>query len=258
MKKIFKPLAVVAALALSTSSFAQLQDEKNVTVTMDLQPILQLNMQGAENVDFVFDKISQYIGGITKYGATQLTVSSTVAWDLYAVGHSTNGLNNYWDQAATYGGTADPLAIDNLPISLLELHQNQANPGTFTTPATGNWRDYSTAFTLATGTVAAGQNSIYANVNPYTTPTIADKYIAGHAGTDNYMNGGSYLTQTNPVNNFKYIIDYRIVPGLPASFPWAGSNVGIPEDLQSVNGTGSYAQAGIYTMNVKYVLTENQ
>jgi hypothetical protein len=37
---------------------------------MDLQPILQLNMTTADQVNFVFDDIASYYGGIIRYGAT--------------------------------------------------------------------------------------------------------------------------------------------------------------------------------------------
>ena len=69
MKKFILSASVVAAMLAGTNAKAQLLDEQNVTVTMDLQPILQLNMNGSQNVDFVFDQISEYVGGITQYGA---------------------------------------------------------------------------------------------------------------------------------------------------------------------------------------------
>ena len=72
MKKVILSVAVVSALLAGTAAKAQLIDEQNVTVTMDLQPILQLGMNGSQNIDFVFDQISEYVGGITQYGATQL------------------------------------------------------------------------------------------------------------------------------------------------------------------------------------------
>ena len=49
-----------AFIALAGTSYGQLQDEKNVTVTMDLQPILQLEMSTPDQVDFVFDDIADY------------------------------------------------------------------------------------------------------------------------------------------------------------------------------------------------------
>ena len=121
MKKLIRKASLVAGmLAIAGSSFGQLQDEKNVTITMDLQPILQLEMSTPDQVDFVFDKMADYYGGITKYGATILKVSSTVNWDLYAVGTSNDG--TFWDNQMIYGAGTDPLATPSLPLELLELH----------------------------------------------------------------------------------------------------------------------------------------
>jgi len=248
--------AVFAALGMTTNSFAQLQDEKNITITMDLQPILQLNMTGPSNMDFTFNTIPQYIGGIIKYGATQLTVSATVDWDLYAVGTSNNGTK--WDVLSAYNGGVDPLSTNQLPISLLELYQYPANSAT--TGFTGQAGDYSTPF-APTSALVPGQNSIYesALATAYTEPTAGNKYIAGHAGSSNFISGGTYLTQTGATSNYKYIMDYRILPGLPATFPAAGTNaVAAATEALDATVVGTYAKPGIYSMDVKYLLVENQ
>ena len=57
MKKIIFIAVVAAGSILASNSYAQLIDEKNVTITMDLQPILQLNMTTPDQIDFVFDEI---------------------------------------------------------------------------------------------------------------------------------------------------------------------------------------------------------
>lgn len=256
MKKSIYSVAFAGALLFSANAFGQLQDEKNVTVTMDLQPILQLNMNTSDQLNFVFDDMSDYYGGITKYGATILTVSSTVSWDLYAVGTSTQG--TFWDNPMTYGAGTDPKAVKNLPLELLELHQNQ--PDTSATGATGFKPDYSDAFAAAP--YVQGQNNIYASATPYVLPSATQKYIQGHFANTDFAAGGSYLTQpgSSLQSIYYYAIDYRIVPGLPAIFPTAADNTLVPiaKDLVTVNGAGSYAQPGVYTMNVKYVLLENQ
>lgn len=254
MKKILFSAAVLAALGISSNANAQLVDESNVTITMDLQPILQLNMTGPSNIDFVFDQISEYVGGITQYGATSLQVSSTVSWDLYAVGYSSTGAAT-WDQQVIYGGGADPSAIDLLPITLLEMRQDKANP--FPGAAT-NFADYNAAF--VTSPVITGSNNIYASATPYVSPADGEKYIAGGntAVATAFVPGGSYLVAQAGIygsgSNYYYTIDYRIVPGLPAVFPNAATNAGVTNALVA----GTYAQPGVYTMNVKYVLAENQ
>ncbi len=258
MKKISY---VVAALLIfgATSVKAQLIDEKDVTVTMDLQPVLQLDMTTPDQIEFVFDNINEYYAGITHYGATILKVSSTVSWDLYAVGRSsgTNGAG-FWDQQIDYGSGNNTNAIPNLPLSLLELKQSQPNNGDGA--STGTYSDYSAAFSPA-GT-ASGQNSLYVNAGTNTPPTLADKYIGGHAGvtgTGDFLPGGSYLTQTGTTSNYYYSIDYRILPGLPAIFPNAFSADGATaQDIVTANAAGKYAEPGVYTMYVQYILLEDQ
>lgn len=258
MKKITGTAAAFLGLAFAAN--AQLIDEKDVTVTMDLQPVLQLDMTTPNQIEFTFDEISEYYAGITQYAATILKVSSTVSWDLYAVGRS-NGTNGaeFWDQQIDYGNN-NPNAIPDLPLSLLELRQSQANSGDGA--ATGTFTDYSQAFSPA-GTPSAG-NSLYVNGGAITPPTANDKYIAGHAGTSgtagqDFIAGGSYMTQTGNTSDYYYAIDYRILPGLPAIFPNAADADGATfEDLVTANAAGAYAEPGVYTMYVQYVLLEDQ
>lgn len=257
-----KKLSIIVGIgALSTSlSYAQLIDEKNVTITMDLQPVLQLSMTTPDQITFVFDEIREYYGGIIKYGATVLRISSSVSWDLYAVGHSQGNIGpNFWDQQVAYSTTGGN-ALNTIPLSALELRQYPANP--YTTGFAGTWADYSTPFAPANA-VTPGQNSVYYSATPYTAPANSEKYIVGTQGTGAGQGspGGSYLTAggLNVNNPFYFIIDYRILPGLPAIFPAAGTNAGAPQDLVNLSGNAqAYAQPGVYTMNVKYVLLEDQ
>ena len=49
------------------------------------------------------------------------------------------------------------------------------------------------------------------------------------------------------------------VPGLPAIFPNAGSADGTgAQDIVTAHGAGTYAEPGVYTMYVQYILLENQ
>jgi hypothetical protein len=271
--------AAVLGLGLTLMSYnaqAQIQDEQNVTITMDLQPVLQLNMNTPDQVDFTFDNIASYMGGEIKYGATILTVSSTVNWQLYAAGISQGSVGTSdWDNPVQWG-VLSASASNVIPINALELHQFPAN--TTVTGLTGGCvtPDYSLAFQSVLGNVGQGifgQNTIYApGANPYTLPSAADKMIAGGdpntAG--NGMTGGSYLSTTNPyvtppagnlngqttASAFYYIIDYRIVPGLPVTFPLAASDqcTGAGDGLAAT----AFAQPGYYTMDVKYLLIEAQ
>jgi len=259
MKKCFLTLAVLAGMA--TAAFAQLKDEKDVTITMDLQPILQLNMSTPNQLDFVFDDINKYYAGITRYAATILKVSSTVNWDLYAIGISNGNVGaGFWDQQIKYGTGGSGGATNKLPLSLVELRQGQPNNNA--TAATGAYKDYSAVFPPVAS--PAGSNSLYVDpANAGTPPTGTMKYIAGHAGTTatgaDGVAGGSYLTAGGLTSDYYYSIDYRILPGLPAVFPMAYDAAGtVKQDLVTANGAGSYAQPGVYTMNVQYLLLEDQ
>ena len=256
MKNFSKLLSTVVLIGFSFSASAQLIDEKDVSITLDMQPVLELEMTTPNQIEFVFDDITEYQAGITNYGSTILKVSATVNWDLYAVGRSQTG-NRFWDQQVSYGTTSNSIA--NLPLSLLEVRQSRANSG----GAAGTGViDYSSAFSTAQA-AASGNNSLFVNNDGSATPPLgANKYIAGHAGTTGVgdtMTAGTYLNNSGVASDFYYVLDYRIAPGLPAVFPNAfQADSATAEDLVSVNGAGSYAEGGVYTMYVQYVLLEDQ
>jgi hypothetical protein len=271
MKNLIKGSMVAAAMLMGASSFAQIQDEKNVTITMELVPILQLNMNTPDQVNFVFDEISEYIGGITKYGATILTASSSVSWDLFASGtsgaHAAAPGSRIWDAQAAYGTApitnAAGGAWNQLPLTALELHQF---PGDINNGVANTGGDYAAQFTAVPNPQVAtlGANNIYvslgsAYVAPPAVAALNNRYIGGGSGLTSFVAGGSYLTQTavaanGAPNAYYFVVDYRIVPGLPTNFPFASTGTA-PEALA---GAGSYAKPGVYTMNVKYLMIENQ
>jgi len=249
-----------------TTAFAQIQDEQNVTVTMELVPILQLNMNTPDQVNFVFDEISEYIGGITQYGATILTASSTVSWDLYASGTSGShqaGTADIWDAQVAYGNAPGAGAgQDDLPLRALELRQFPSNINNASAASDG---DYGSAF--APVAVPAFTNNVYvsASTSPYDAPPGTageDRYVAGGDGVASFVAGGSYLTETSVAaiganDAYYYVIDYRIIPGLPAIFPHASDGAGAGAGVTFI-AAGEFAQPGVYTMNVKYLMIENQ
>jgi len=260
MKKSSKfKLFLAAAALIGTAANAQLIDEKDVSITLDLQPVLQLDMTTPDQIEFVFDEINKYQAGITQYAATILKVSSTVSWDLYAVGRSQgNTATGFWDQQVDYG-SGNPNAVSNLPLSLLELRQSRPNPS-----ADGDTTlDYSANFANPNAGVFAGTNNIYVNpAGDATPPSTTERYIAGHKGASNnndFMPGGTYLNQTGHKSDYYYTIDYRILPGLPAIFPMAHNGTD-RQDLVTVNTNtaSSYAAPGVYTMYVQYILLEDQ
>lgn len=271
----FKLFAAAAAL-IGTSASAQLIDEKDVSITLDLQPVLQLEMTTPDQIQFVFDDINEYQAGITQYAATILKVSSTVSWDLYAVGRSQgNSGDGFWDQQIDYGSSNNVNAVGELPLSLLEIRQNTPNSAI---PAIVDpliqTRDYSAQFqndrtynndgvnpATKVDDIQLHQNNIYVN-SAGTPPGPTGKYIAGHSGTsgvEDFMPGGTYLNQTGTTSDYYYTIDYRILPGLPATFPMAYDHtLAARQDIATINGASSYAEPGVYTMYVQYILLEDQ
>ncbi|TVZ57361.1 hypothetical protein OD91_2682 [Lutibacter sp. Hel_I_33_5] len=256
MRKLNLVITAVLLVGVFSSANAQLIDEKDVSITLDMQPVLQLEMTTPNQIEFVFDEVNEYNAGITQHGGTILKVSSTVNWDLYAVGRSQRG-NRFWDQQVSYGSSSN--SISDLPISLLELRQSQANTGGGA--STGPFRDYSARFPNAS--TPSGSNSVFVNDDGGSNaPDLNNKYIAGHdgtTGTGDFMAGGSYLNQTGTSSNFYYVMDYRILPSLPAVFPNAfNQTTAAAEDIVTANAAGNYAEPGVYTMYVQYVLLEDQ
>lgn len=258
--KLKQAVITLSLLAFASgNAFAQLQGEQNLTATIDLQPILQLNTN-TRQVDFNFNQINDYYAGVTQYGATVLKVTSTVNWDLYVIGTSSgNVAPGCWDQQVAYGSNVGN-ATNKIPLSALEIRQN--TPNNNASAATGVYADYSAPFPPVSS--PAGSNSIYVDpANNGTPPKSEHKYIAGHAGitaagTDAVV-GGSYLTSNSRTSDYYYSIDYRIVPGLPATFPMAFDATGtVSQNLEQTNTPGTYAQPGVYTMNVQYILLEDQ
>ena len=73
------------------------------------------------------------------------------------------------------------------------------------------------------------------------------------------MTAGTYLNNSGTTSNFYYVLDYRIAPGLPAIFPNAfQADSTTAEDLVTTGTANSYAEGGVYTMYVQYVLLEDQ
>lgn len=321
MKRNLKSVVLGGCMAVvALPSFAQLQDEQDVTITMDLQPILQLSMEGPNQIDFTFDEINKYYAGVTKTGANILRVSSSVSFDLWATGVSTGSLGAaaanalLWDNPVSYGvGTLAGNSNNLIPLTALELHQFPANPsiggGCGTTVAASS--DYSAQFAPydfvngdfrnnITNASALGNNAIYCTLptTPYARPTstavaaTSEKYIAGGTGTgaNCQVNAGSWLfgsfstagavqnstsAGANPqtVGGYYFVMDYRILPGLPAKFPStvAVNNVNATApyltaaeadgDINAAPSGGTantFAAPGVYTMFVKYILQEDQ
>lgn len=275
MKRVTKFTVIISMLAISFHTNAQQNVDRGVTMTLEMKPVLQLDMVSSDRIDFVFDEKSKFYSGITQKGATVLKVTATTKWDLYAVGRSKGKSPNgtsFWDQEASYNNTMNSVA--DIPLSLLEIKQNHVNPAGKN--ATAHYADYSQDF--AAPYAPNGGNSLYVSNNGTPTPpTNKGKYIAGHSGTaesDNssYMPSGSFASNKGIDPNFYFEIDYRILPGYPAVFPNAfNADATIAENLVANanantvlaggiagSGNNSYAEPGEYIMYVQYVLLEDQ
>ncbi len=275
MKNVSKLAILLTLVGFIATTNAQKTEQQGVSIALDMKPILQLEMVSPDQINFVFDEKSKYYSGITKNGATVLKVTSTVKWDLYAVGRSSGKSPNgktFWDQQESYGATVNSIA--DIPMSLLEIRQRQPNKGTNNDQA--RYVDYSQGFQDAFR--PNGGNSLYVSENGTPTPPNKNgKYIAGHAGISNdlkngYMSSGSYISQSEKSSEFLYVIDYRILPGFPAIFPNAfNADASVAENIVSSanassvlvggaagSGQNTYAEPGEYTMNVQYVLLEDQ
>tara|TARA_R110002074_G_scaffold177271_1_gene340856 strand:- start:2806 stop:3633 length:828 start_codon:yes stop_codon:yes gene_type:complete len=275
MKTISKFVLAITLLACITIGNAQKMQQEGVSIALDMKPILQMEITSPDQINFVFDKKSKYYSGIVKNAATIIKVTSTVKWDLYAVGRS-KGTNpngkTFWDQEKSYGSTVNSVA--DIPLSLLEIKQNTSNSGANHKEA--RYTDYSQDF--AEPFRSNGGNSLYVSENGTPSPpSINGKYIAGHAGVSDdinngYMNSGSYISKNGQGNDFMYVMDYRILPGFPAVFPNAyNADATVAENIVSSakassvlvggaaqSGDKAYAEPGTYTMNVQYVLLEDQ
>lgn len=268
-------LVTFVAFMLQTTFAQKNQSQASVNLVMDMQPVLQVEFISPQQIDFVFDDKSKYYRGIVHNAATEIRVTSTVSWDMYAVGRSSGKNPNgpaFWDQNASYKSTNNSVA--NLPLSLLEIKQSNQNKGVYHDQAI--YQDYSKEFSK--GFRPSASNSLYVSSNGTPTPpTKNGKYLAGHSGSASYLkNGyvpaGSYYSKYSNQSDYHFVIDYRILPGFPAIFPNAfNQDASLAENLittrtnntvyagnSNINPKKSYAEPGYYTMNVQYVILEDQ
>lgn len=225
-------LIALAGVMHMNSATAQLSDQEYVAVTMDLQGILELTMTTEPQVDFVFNTIQKYQVGITKYNATRLEVEATVPWDLYA-----QPSTQFWTQQVAYGAGTNGQGI--LPSEILEMQSIQPN-----TVAAANTFN---SFIGLSSNGGANTASL--------TPTANSQFLAGQFGQGV---ANSYIPATStasPLTN-KFLIHYRIKPGVPANFPDLTTQYPALAATTFPVAT-PYAQPGYYDLEVVYTLTED-
>lgn len=215
-----------------TNSNAQLSTQEYVAITMDLQGILELHMTTDPQVDFVFNTIQKYQIGITKYNATRLEVESTVAWDLYA-----QPSTEFWNQQLAYGAGTNGQGV--LPSEILEMEALQ--PNTVAAPLTFN------TFIGLSSNGGANTASLI--------PSVSTQFLAGEFA-QGVANSYPPATSTFSPTTNKFLVHYRIKPGVPANFP--NLSVQYPAlQLATFPVATPYAQPGFYDLEVVYTLTED-
>jgi hypothetical protein len=229
--KLILGAAIVGMLSVGNAN-AQLSDQEYVAVTMDLQGILELNMTTEPQVDFVFNTIQKYQVGITKYNATRLEVESTVPWDLYC-----QPSTQFWTQQIAYGAGTN--GQGTLPSEILEMQAVQPN-----SVAAANTLNSFIGLTSSGGTNTASL-----------TPTVNTQFMAGEFATGVANSYAPATSTASPLTN-KFLIHYRIKPGVPAAFPDLAAQYPI-EAAAAFPLATPYAQPGYYDLEVVYTLTED-
>lgn len=235
MKQKLLKATLAASLILlfnTTRSNAQLSDQEYVAVTMDLQGILQLNMTTDPQVDFVFNTIQKYQVGITKYNATRLEVEATIPWDLYA-----QPSTQFWTQQIAYGAGTN--GQGTLPSEILQMEAIQ--PNSVAAPLTFN------SFIGLSSNGGANTASL--------TPTVSTQFLAGEFAQGVPNSYPPATSTASPLTN-KFLIHYRIKPGVPANFPDLTTQYPLVAAATFTIGT-PYAQPGFYDLEVVYTLTED-
>lgn len=224
---------------------------QSLQVEVEILPILDLKLTGTNQLNFTFTDISQYLSGETKFSTSILEINSNVDWDLYALGTSTENESGTakWDVQAQYSQSLS--GTSTFPLTSLELFQTPSNPS-----STGN-DDYSAAFAnppLGANNIEVSKSTLLP-VAVAGTGSLLAKSIAGRmlaqAGANDFISPGSYLIPggTWDRNQFRYTMSYRLTPGLPANFS-NGRETGAP--------IADYLRPGVYTMQVRYVLSSDE
>jgi hypothetical protein len=164
-----------------------------VTANCQAVPSSELIQSGNGNVDFVFDDFSKYNGGITQSGTTTLRLkvlpnNPSCKWTLRVYIENNPGGGspvNQWETLSSYGNGTDAPTLDLLAIKIYNGCGTPINSGVY-------------------------QN--FAAINGSFIDIVNDASLipAGSCAT-NVNSAGSYLTDPN---EYTFMVDYRIVPGL--------------------------------------------
>lgn len=264
--------ALMAAIGCATHANAQIltTETQNVTVTMDLQPVFQLDLVGNDEVDFTFSQMINYVNGIERLNATRLRVGSTVEWNLNVVPVNNTGLwtiegSNSYGSGGT-NSTGD--GTTSIPVTALQL---RVTP-TAVINGINNFSEYQSLSNIAAlGTYEDCFNGEDATV--FGTSIAGDAAHTAGAGITpelpgdyHHFTGGAGTSTTA----YEFTVDYKIRPNVPSNFQTIGcgtnSNVthgtthtaaAAATALGTILNPNQYALPGYYTCGVEYVLSQD-
>lgn len=154
------------------------------TYTMSGQT-LDLAITKGTDINFTFNTIRSYSTGGVLGNASEVTIESTVEWDLY-VGAET-AVAGFWDLVQSYSDAGS----DNIPVSILEVRAN--SPG------------------------LTSQEAAFFQLSDISTPT----FLIGSTGNDPTTGSGIGTNDpgdglTDPFTH-RFRISYKLTPGFDYS-----------------------------------------
>ncbi|OEK05699.1 hypothetical protein [Roseivirga misakiensis] len=146
---------------------------------------IDLTITKGTDLVFTFNSIRSYTTGAILGNASEVTIESTVEWDLY-VGTQTV-TPGFWDLVQSYSDAGD----DNVPVSILSIRAN--SPG------------------------LTSQEAAFFQLQDISTPT----YLIGSVGNDATTGSGIGTNDPGDSNSdpftHRFRISYRLTPGFTYS-----------------------------------------
>lgn len=221
-------LFIISSLFPAAAYAQKLTDEEYNYITMDLRGILDLRVYNDTRIYFSFDNIEDYNKGIVIYNAIKLDVDATIGWDLFAYAST-----DTWKVIDLYSTSGN----DRLPAEILEVKSSVSN----LSAAINNFNTFVSLKGLTNSGVIGGK------------PTLDTQFLAGMKGMASTGTGDAQIPGTaagNP-DTHQFRLHYRLVPGLPATFP--NSTIALGTQGNNEN----FAKAGYYYLEVIYSLVED-
>lgn len=193
----------LSVLYFNTHTYAQPAGcAASTSARCDGWPLSKIDMDqqgGGSLVEFVFDDLSKYNAGITKYGTTILRVTASdtanndCAWKLRMIVNNggTPTPSDEWLQTAAYGSSGAIPDIIHLEVRVT----NSCS----TSPMNGIWQTFN--FPENAGEIVIIDDGSFVN--------MAGNISSGCSGNPQVNSEGSFLTSPG---EFMFVVDYRIRP----------------------------------------------